>query len=263
MKKAASSLLLAILVLAAVSGAAAAYRLTEYREWRLPAEERTGFSVRNVRGSIEVVGWDRSELMITATVRIRAPGKSEAQKIYGKISFEIVQDPGNKSITADVPKVKKYSLSGDGNTTVWVDYMIRVPHKTDLVARSVTGDITVIQVGGIFQVESEYGSIEMHARDGEGVLKTGSGDIGCKLARLPSGGRLKIKTGNGEVSLGVPADTSAKLKAKTGYGRVKVELEMTSVEKKKRKVMEGVLGGGDGEIVLESGSGDVTIMPLK
>ncbi len=261
MRRDAVVIVLTALALTAAGGADA-YRLVEHREWNLPAEGRSMFTVRNVRGSIDVIGWDRDEIEISAMIRIRAAGKNKAQKIYGNIEFEIGQEPGSISIRALVPKFRKDSIAGEGNTAVWVNYSIRVPYTTDLDIRSVTGDIAVVQVGGSFRVVSERGEIDMLSRGGEGVLKTGSGDIGCKLAFLPSGGKLRLKTGNGDVSLGIPAETSAMLRAKTRAGRVRIRLEMTGVEKKKRKVKIGVLGDGDGEIVLESASGDVTVGEL-
>ena len=262
MRRPAAVILLMTLVLTTSFEEADAYRLIEHREWNLGTEGRSRFTVRNVGGSIEVVGWDRDEIEIAATIRIRAASKNKAQKIFGNIEFKVVHDPGNISIRALVPKLRKDSVAGEGNTAVWIDYTVRVPYTTDLEIQSVTGDIGVVQVGGIFRVVSERGSIDMLSRGGEGVLKTGSGEIGCELAFLPAGGKLCLKTGNGDVSLGIPAETSAMLRARTRSGRVRVRLEMTGVEKQKRKIKQGVLGGGDGEIVLESTSGDVTVETL-
>jgi DUF4097 and DUF4098 domain-containing protein YvlB len=252
-------ILLAIIMLGIAARDAGAYRLIEFREWNLAADGRVKFTVRNTSGAIEVIGWDRDEIEITATVRIRAASKDKAQKIYGKIEFEFGQEPGNISIRALVPGYRKDSMSGEGNTAVWVDYSVRVPYTTDLDIRSVTGDVAVVQVGGSFRVESGQGAIDMLSRGGEGLLKTGNGDIGCELAFLPPGGKLRIRTGNGDLSLGIPAGTSAKLRARTQAGRAKVLLPLSGVEKQKRKVKKGVLGGGDGEIVMESANGDITV----
>ncbi len=262
LRRPAAVILLVALVLTASFEEAGAYRLIEHKEWNLAAEGCLMFKVRNVRGAIEVIGWDRDEIEISATIRIRAASKDMAERIYGNIKFEIGQEPGNISVRALVPQYRKYSISGEGNTTVWVDYSIRVPYSIDLDVRSVTGDIAVVQVGGRFRVVSEQGAIDMLSRGGEGVLKTRNGDIGCELAFLPAGGKLRLKTSNGDLSLGIPAETSAMLRARTRAGRVKVRLPMTGVEKKKRSVKKGVLGGGDGEIVMETANGDVTIGEL-
>ncbi len=261
-KRDAAVLVLMILVLVAVVGDVGAYRLVEHREWKLPVDGRVQFNLKNTRGSIEVIGWDRDEIEIYATVRIRAASKNKAEKIFGKIEFEFGQEPGNISVKALVPGYKKDSMAGEGNTTVWIDYSIRVPFTTDLDIRSHISDIAVVQVGGNFKVVTGQGAIDVLSRGGSGILKTENGDIGCELAFLPAGGKLRLKSGNGELSLGIPADTSAKLKAKTGAGRAKVLLPMTSVEKKKRRLKKGVLGGGDGEIIVESGNGDITVGEL-
>jgi hypothetical protein len=248
-----------VAVLTAGSGMADAYRLIEHREWSLPAESGARFTLSNAGGAIEVIGWDRGEIEISATIRIRAVSKDKAGRIYRDIDFETAHEPGSVSVRARIPGFRKDSISGEGNTAVWVDYSIRVPYSTDLDIRSITGDIAVIQVGGAFHIVSGQGSIDMLSRGGEGVLRTGNGDIGCELAFFPSGGKLRLKTGNGDISLGIPFDTSAMLRAKTGTGAVRVRLEMTGVEKSSRRVKRGTLGGGDGEIVLESANGDVTV----
>jgi len=252
-------MILTSVMMAALSGGAAAYRLIEHREWTLPSESGARFILSNTGGAIEVIGWDRDEIEISATIRIRAASKDKARRIYGGIDFETDSGSGSTSIRALIPGFRKDSLYGEGNTAVSVDYSIRVPYSTELEIRSVTGDIAVIGVGGAFLIVSGQGSIDMRSRGGEGTLRTGSGDIGCELDFLPAGGKLRLKTGNGDVSLGIPADTSAMLRARTGTGAVRVRLEMTGVEKSRRRVKKGMLGGGDGEIVLESASGDVTV----
>ena len=261
-RKQAGVIFLTILVLAASAREAEAYRLIEHREWNFEAADGFQLTIRNIRGSIDVIGWDRDEIEVSATIRIRAASKNKAQKIYWKIDFGIRQLPGDISIGAIIPEYRKDSISGEGNTAVWVDYSIRVPFSTDLDLKSVTGDVAVFQVGGVFRIVSRQGSIDILSIGGEAVLKTVNGDIGCELAFLTAHGSLRLKTGNGDLSLVIPEDTSAFLDARTGNGRVKVLLPMTWVEIKKRKVKKGILGGGDGEIVLETANGDVTIGEL-
>lgn len=252
-------LLLVVLTLGLGTREAGAYRLIEHREWKLAPDGMVKLSLKNKSGAIEVIGWDGDEVEIWATIRIRAASKNKAQKIYDKIDFEFIEEQGNLSVKALVPRYTKDSMSGEGNTTVWVDYSIRVPHTTDVDIKAGNGDIAVIQVEGDFRVVNTQGAIDVLSRGGQGLLKTGNGDIGCEIAFIPAGGKLRLKTGHGDVSLGIPAETGAKLKARTGVGRVKVRLPMTGVEKDKRKVKKGILGGGDGEIVLESGAGDITV----
>lgn len=253
---------LTVLTLGFGAREADAYRLIEHREWNLASDGRVNLSLRNKSGAIEVIGWDRDEIEIWATIRIRAASKNKAQKIYKKIDFEIAEEQENLSVKALVPRHQKDSMTGEGNTTIWVDYSIRVPYTTDVDIKASNGDIAVIQIEGVFRVVNTQGAIDVLSRGGEGLLKTGNGDIGCEIAFFPAGGKLLIKTGNGDLSLGIPEETSARLKARTGVGRVKLLLPMTGVEKDKRKVKKGILGGGDGEVILESGNGDITVGEL-
>jgi hypothetical protein len=254
-----ASVLLIILALGLPAQDAAAYRLSEQRDWKLPAEGISSLRLRNGSGAIEVIGWDRDEIEILATIRIRAASKNMAQDICARIDFEIVEERGNISLGALVPKYRKLSMSGEGNTAVRVDYSIRVPYSIDVDIKAKNGDIAVIRLEGNFRIVNGRGAIDMISRGGQGLLQTGIGDIGCEIAYLPAGGKLRIKTGNGDLSLGIPDETSARLKARTGAGRTKVLLPLADIEKNKRKIKKGVLGGGDGEIVLESAAGDITV----
>ncbi len=253
-------LLSAMIALAVFTAAACAYRLVEEREWTMEVDRAPlRFALENVGGSIEVTGWDRDLVRVSARIRIRAISKGKARCIYDGMDFEVGRRPGNISIMVLVPRFTKDSLSGEGNTAVWIDYEVMVPFETDLDIGSVTGDIAVTGVEGGFRLVSEKGSIAILSGGGGGVIESGSGDVRCELVSFPVGASVRMKSGNGNVYLALPPGADAALSAKTRAGRVRVRFPMTKVEEKKRSRIIGVLGDGGGEIVLESAGGDVTM----
>jgi hypothetical protein len=205
------------------------------------------------------MGWDRNVTEIKTTIRIKAASKYEASRIYGEIEFDIGRGPDSTYVRALIPRYRKVSTTGEGNTTVWIEYTIRVPHSTDLLIRSVTGEIGVHQVGGSFDLRSERGSVVVVSRGGEGEIRSLSGDINCRIAFLEPGGSLYLKSSSGDVSLFLPADTSARVEATTRAGRVRARIAMTEFERRDLRGLLGTLGSGNGSILLRSSSGDVII----
>jgi DUF4097 and DUF4098 domain-containing protein YvlB len=89
-----------------------------------------------------------------------------------------------------------------------------------------------------------------------------NGSIRCSLGRFPESGELGVKTTNGGIDLILPDDTSAEISAKTLNGRVRIDLDLTDVEMRKKNKLTGTLGGGDGEITINTINGGITIKAL-
>lgn len=116
----------------------------------------------------------------------------------------------------------------------------------------VAGEITVESVSGSMRVENGAASRSVSA----GVV---SGDIELHTP-LSSGAKLDAESLSGDLELVLPASTSARLMATSFTG--KLRSDAGRVEKPEHgpgSSLETVLGSGDGEIVLETFSGDLTI----
>ena len=89
------------------------------------------------------------------------------------------------------------------------------------------------------------------------VLDTGSGRVDLDLVTQIES--LVIDTGSGRVRLTVPADISASVEVDTGSGGIETDLPM-SITRRSRTTLFGSLGSGDGRIVIDTGSGGVSIV---
>ena len=244
--------IISLLVLAAGADAFA-YRLADTIEFSLPAREGVRLSVRNIHGSVTVSGWDRGEISVIATVKIKAASKNKAESILDGIALDFMEDEDWVSIAAALPRIRKDTVFGEGSTNVSIGYDIRVPEASSVEISSATGSITVSGVSGTFSLISGNGSIDVRSDGGDGVLKTSNGDIDCELGKLTSGGTLFLRTGNGDISLKIPADAGVLLKAQADNGRLRTYLEMEELERERGNVT-GRLGSGEGKIVVESSS---------
>lgn len=141
-----------------------------------------------------------------------------------------------------------------------------------------SGSVVLEQLTGS-RVDVDTGSGRIQGRGlaaGELVVDTGSGRIdlqGVSSARIScdtgSGSvrlelvedvdRLMIDTGSGSVAVAVPAGFGAMLDLSSGSGRVSVDVPGLEAEVSKRRYFRGSAGDGDGRVVIDTGSGGITL----
>jgi hypothetical protein len=89
-------------------------------------------------------------------------------------------------------------------------------------------------------------------------IDTGSGAVLLHLERMGTG-RFVIDTGSGSIELILPADASARIRADTGSGKVRNKIEGGNVSVAARDELEMTLGDGEAHVVLDAGSGSITV----
>ncbi|MGI9102813.1 MAG: DUF4097 family beta strand repeat-containing protein [Terriglobales bacterium] len=157
---------------------------------------------------------------------------------------------------------------------------LRVPPETDLDLHSRSGKVEIIGVKGAHVMESGRGTIE--AREVEGTLKadTGYGDVraegrfdvlnahtgnGNIVAAAHQGSRMKaewsLRTGDGNVSLRLPADFAADLRADTGEdGSITSDFAVASSDAERSpQALHGKMNGGGPTLELRSENGAIKI----
>ena len=110
-----------------------------------------------------------------------------------------------------------------------------------------SGDVVISQIGGAFNVKTGSGDVVIKAAGDQVDAMAGSGDVMVKRIQH---GKLKAKTGSGDITVGVADGTAAYLDVMTVSGEVTSSLEAADAP-------------GDGapavEIVVQAGSGDVVL----
>jgi hypothetical protein len=176
----------------------------------------------------------------------------DVQQMAGR-KLEVSNVSGATVVTASSPGEANFeNVSGD--TTLRLT-------SNKVLAESVSGDIK-LQGGlaGDVQLESVSGNLQLVAQALSRLqVSTVSGDARLQ-AGLKPGGRIKGETLSGELGLTLPAGTSARLHAESFSGDLsspsgKVQRE----EHGPGKSLDTTYGSGDGQIRLESFSGDVRV----
>ena len=193
-------------------------------------------------------------------------GKISASNLDGRIRL----DGASASIAARSVAGNVTLDTGSGD--------VRVTGATgDLSVDTGSGGVELDHVhGGTLLVDTGSGSIE--ATDVEVTdcsLDTGSGDVriaglssskihvdtgsgSVELALTADASDISVDTGSGSIMMRVPADFGAELAVETGSGSIDTRVPVTLVHHDSDS-FRGRIGDGRGRVVLETGSGDVTI----
>jgi DUF4097 and DUF4098 domain-containing protein YvlB len=244
-------------------------------------------SLKTFDGSIEVTTWDKP--VVGLTIERRAGSQAEAETLKVTTS----QD-GNRIVVEAVQPERAVEVGFHVGRSV--RFVVSVPRQTDLQARSGDGAITVTGVEGRIELRTGDGSVTGTGLNGEVIAQTGDGAValegvkgnvdvntgdgsvriagaptmlkahtgdGSVALTLDSGTAIardwEISTGDGAVSVQLPAGINADLDASTGDGRVTARdfgLEPAGEEKHE---LRGRIGGGGPTLRLRSGDGSITV----
>ena len=262
-----------------------------------PADPDARVSVEIVSGSIKVTGWDRDEVRISGSVgddvdalEVSGSGGSisvdlDVPDSWGRRNRDIdakleISVPTSARLTVETVSanitvkevdgtVELATVSGEiqlegqpSNADVeTVSGNIRVDgDQTAISAESVSGEIELTGVAETVEASSVSGNIEVSAREIErATFESVSGDLEFS-GGLTAKARFHAEAHSGNVTLLLPADTSATWEVETFSGNVTNEFgpgpERTS-EYGPGKWLKFTTGSGDARITVDSFSGNV------
>jgi Toastrack DUF4097 len=214
-------------------------------------------NVNTYDGVVVVRGWDKPQVMYTATKRA-----SDAQQLQdigikadqqGSTVSIVANNPdSNGSVSLEVYVPRKSSLTastGDGRITL--DGV-----SGDLTLRTGDGSVEVINANGILRVNTGDGPIKISRYDGQVEARTGDGPI--SLDGTFSG--LTARTGSGTVTLAVPANASFTIETNaedvTNQG-----LTMTEDTSPSRRMKRWKIGAGGKVFLITTGDGRILLRP--
>ena len=240
--------LLLLIVIAGFCGSSFAYDETFHHVYPLSAGG--SFVLENVNGSVQVDGWNRDEVEVSA-VKTGTNESHDVQQV--KIDVDSSK-PGQIVVHTLYPK-------GEG-AEVAVEYHVHVPYRVLLGSvGTVNGSVTVRGVEGGGELRSVNGNIEVSNCSGRFSEKTTNGDIRLELRQLLEGGPMNLETVNGSVLLGLPAGAKADLEALSMNGDVYSELPSTrTAGALALHAFKAKLGNGGGEISVRTVNGGIRLL---
>jgi len=208
-------------------------------------------SVREITGetNIDVVSGDLEIFDIGSHVTIEAvSGDMVLKKIAGNVDVDAVS--GDTRLESIGGNVRINVTSGDA-TLENVD--------GDLYIDGTSGDVSAQNIYGDVNIDVTSGDIYVLQKGGELRIDTSSGDVSVETTLMKPGNFL-VETSSGQITFRVPSDASSMVEMETSGGKITAKVPMT-IESMSRTHLVGILGGGDGEIVLSTSGGDIDLLP--
>jgi len=176
--------------------------------------------VDNIFGAIEVEGYSGLEVKLTAQKIIKARTKDKIQKARQEVTLDITEEENTIDLYVNGP-FRCQNRKGnwrDPGYRVHYEFKLKVPHKTDLILKTVTdGDITVTDIEGDFDIHNVNGKIEMSGMAGSGAAHTVNGRVRIQFNTNPVTD-CSFKTINGDIDIDFVKGLSADFRLKTFNG---------------------------------------------
>ena len=181
-------------------------------------------SLENYSGDIEIRGWDRNEVEITA--------EDDWNRAYGRRTWFSGWGSGSSTPEIEVDKIENYvkirnRISGREDEIRTVHFTVHVPRSVDLRdVRSRDGSILIADLYGRIQADLEDGDIKVENFSGSLDLSLGSGTVEAEVLDLRPDDSVRIHAKEGPVTLFLQPEANARIEASAVNGAVTAEFDL-------------------------------------
>jgi putative adhesin len=220
----------------------------DFQEIHLPAPSGTWRIDAGDNGTVQVIDWDKNEVLICAGVSAWSPDQERAEKLLHAIHVET----GDGRLRAEGP--------WQSNDARWgVSYRIYAPRAMNLDVQAMNGGIGIEGIRGRVSLRTENGPIAISDAAGDVEGRTTNGPVSVALTGSHwSGKGLDVETTNGPVHLSIPSNYSAELITGTENGPVAGAYVGTSAGHRSHHVSR-VIGSGGAPIRVVTTNGPVMV----
>jgi len=194
-------------------------------------------------GSMQIVGTKKNEVEITATIELQAASEADIDKLAGVTGFATIDSPGRTEIIS----YGTYNKLGDKK--IWksfpknlaglpmrIDYVIHVPHYSDLEIDGGRGDLAIAGVEGSMRVNFLQSDAKIEVVGGMARITVQSGKVDVAFGVNGWRGRFAdIQVASGELQVRLPSNMSAEIDA-TILRNGKIENKLPDLKPRDRKV---------------------------
>jgi len=205
-----------------------------------------------LNGGVEIEGWNRDSIAITARIHVLARTQADADEIARDIKIEA----GNGQIR--VTGGPGYS----GRHQNWgVLFIVRVPNRTDLTLSTQNGPLSVSKVTGTMDLETQNGPLTLYGVAGDVHASAQNGPLTVELLGTKwDGAGLDARTQNGPADLQIPDNYNAKIEFGTVNGPMDVAFPMTvTISGRVKDRISTTLGSGGPPVRVVTTNGPMTV----
>ncbi len=214
--------------------------------------------IRNINGKVNATPASGETVEVSAIKRTRRGNPDD-------VEIRVLRSGGNITVCAvylkTVPGPTEGCSAGNGpsrNSDISVEFNVRVPARSALVARTVNGAIDALGLTGSVDATTVNGDIRLSTvRFAQ--AQTVNGTISAQIANPSGSESLSFETVNGDITLSLPTSTDARVSAQTLNGTIRSELPLTNSERLSKTRLLGTLGSGGRDLKLKTLNGGITI----
>lgn len=247
----------ALLAVALVAAPVAADTAQERFEQTYAFSAGQRLSLENTNGDVWVETWDRDEVLVQATKRVKTRGGASADEVLADVRIEVEVDARGIEIETEYPR-RGLGFFGWNDASISVEYDIKVPRRANLELQTVNGEIEVAGVAGDLQLSSTNGGISVVDSAGRVDASTTNGGIRVELDEVADA-RMEFRTTNGGIRLDLPSSIRASVSARTTNGSIETDFPVTVAGTVKRTRLEGDINGGGPLIEMRTTNGSIRI----
>ncbi len=248
--------------------AAAASRPAMAAEWskRFPVSGRAELRVEAGDASVTVHTWDRKEIEARVT--------TDRWKIPAEI--QVIDHQTGDRVDLEIRMPRHTFTLNFGHSAIQM--VLHVPRDLRSDIRTEDGDITVDGLHGETRLTTGDGHIDATALDGSLEAKTGDGRVhvegrfdvlnlhtgdGSIEAAIAAGSKMAsewtVRSGDGHVTLRLPAGFAAELDVHTGDGHIQSNLPVTPSGTHNGHELRGKLNSGGAPLVVRTDDGSIRL----
>jgi hypothetical protein len=209
--------------------------------------------VDGFRGRIVLRGAAQETATLQFVKRARGADAEEARSVLGDVS--ITESGSQEAYT--------YTLETGGGDYAAVDVTGTVPRGTEVRVEQSVGPVVIEGIEGAITVEHEHGPVTIRGAGGSVTVEIRNGDMEVQSAALPPDASVSLRTSNGDLTLGLPVDASAKISAQTSVGVIRTQgLALSNEQFAPQEAggrYEAQLGPGEAPVDLRTENGSIEI----
>lgn len=222
-------------------------------------------------GSIEIEGWQKPEVEISAEIEMQAASEEDLTQLANVNGFIIDDSPSHIRVISVGANDKRYVKRVAKNfpnrligTPFRVDYKIKVPIYCDLNIDGGKGDLTLANVEGAMSIKYLESNADLKLIGGTVSATFGSGTVDVTIEKTTWRGRnAEIQLVTGTMNVGFPPNLSADIDAsvlRTGKIENLYEfLKPRDRAKFSEKSMNAKAGGGGAMLTFTVGDGTLKL----
>jgi hypothetical protein len=215
----------------------------------VPLEPGGTIQLENGLGDIDIRGWDRPEVEITAENEEDTPFRRLAAP-----EVEVLSEGQTVRIRALLPERERDIRS--------VRFYLSVPKSVNLDGiRGREGDVAIGDLYGMVRIEMGRGQVHVENFSGPLEVTLGRGSVDAEVLDLRPDDKVRISAADGDIALFLAADTAARIQAAAG---AEVESEFDPGRAAKSRSVDARIGGEPGaSIVLSAPRGGIRLLKSK